>query len=254
MRRDRRRTSLAVAAAWLLACAAPRLALADPVASAVALVEQMERAYAPVASYTARFVRQERIGGELRPREEVLLKWQRPGRIYMRWVAGPPKGREILFVPGRDDDNVLIREPGMLTRLFTVATAPGSADVMKQSRHPITDVGVGHLIALIGETVRRAVRRGELTVIEHEADVPAGKRVVEVRLPRDPRQGYYGYRAIVTVDGATRLPVAVAVHDWEDRLVERYEYRDLVLNAPLTAADFDPANPAYGFPGWRVNR
>ncbi|MBI1735067.1 MAG: DUF1571 domain-containing protein [Candidatus Rokubacteria bacterium] len=253
MRRDRRRRSLAVVAAWLLACAAPRLAAADPAASALALVEEMERAYAPIASYTARFVRQEWIGGELRPPEEVRLKWQRPGRIYMRWVGGPPAGRQILFVPGRDDGNVLIREPRWYTRLFTVVTAPDSAEVMKESRHPITDVGFGHLIDLIGDTVRRAAPRGDLTVIERPG-APAGTRVVEVRLPRDPRQGYYCYRAIVTVDGKTRLPVGVVVHDWDDRLVERYEYRDLVLNAPLTAADFDPSNPRYGFPGWRVNR
>ena len=253
MRRRARRPSLAVAAAALLVCAAPRLAAADSAAMAVALVEAMEKAYAPIASYTARFVRQEWIGGALRPPEEVALKWQRPGHVYMRWIAGPPTGREIIFVPGRDDGNVLIHEPGMLTRLVTVVTAPGSADVMKQSRHPITDVGFGHLIDLIGETVRRAVRRGELTVVEHERVASSG-RTLEVRLPRDPRQGYYCYRAVVTVDDETRLPVAVAVYDWDDRLVERYEYRDLVLGAPLSAADFDPANPAYGFPTWRIKR
>ena len=253
MRRDPRRASVAVVAAWVLACLAPRLAAADPAAAALAVVEAMERAYAPITSYTARFVRQEWIGGGLRPPEEILLKWQRPGRIYMRWVAGPPTGREIVFVPGRDDGNVLIHEPGLLTRLFTVVTAPGSPDGMKQSRHPITDVGFGHLIELIGETVRRAVRRGELTVIERE-NAPAGRRVVEVRLPRDPRQGYYCYRAIVAIDGDTRLPVAITVYDWDDRLVERYEYRDVAINAPLTDADFDPANPAYTFPTWRVKR
>ena len=249
MRRIARLLVLATATAAV--CLAPRLAVAD--ATALALVDAMEQAYAPVTSYTARFVRQEWIGGGLRPPEEVALKWQRPGRIYMRWVAGPPTGRQIIFVPGRDDDNVLIYEPGLLTRLVTVVTAPGSPDVMKQSRHPITDVGFGHLIDVIGETVRRAVRRGELTVIEHPS-AQAGGRVMEVRLPRDARQGYYCYRAIVTVDGATRLPVAITVHDWDDRLVERYEYRDVSLNAPLTAAEFDPANRDYGFPGWRVNR
>ncbi len=30
-------------------------------------------------------------------------------------------------------------------------------------------------------------------------------------------------------------------------LAERYTYEDLVLDAPLTADDFDPANPAYEF-------
>jgi outer membrane lipoprotein-sorting protein len=241
-----------VVTAALLLGSAPPPAAGDPAALAVALVEAMETAYAPITSFTARFVRQERIGGDLRPPEEVALKWQRPGRIHMRWIAGPPTGRQIIFVPGRDDDNVLIREPGILTRLVTVVTAPGSPDVMKQSRHPITDVGFGHLIELIGATVRRAAGRGELTLIEHER--PSGGRTLEVRLPRDPRQGYYCYRAVVTIDDETRLPVAIAVYDWDDRLVERYEYRDLAIDPPLTAADFDPGNPAYGFPTWRVKR
>src|SRR5712692_5185394 len=50
----------------------------------------MGPAYASVQSYTARFVRQEVVNGSLRPREEALLKFQRPGLIYLRWVAGPP--------------------------------------------------------------------------------------------------------------------------------------------------------------------
>ena len=41
------------------------------------------------------------------------------------------------------------------------------------------------------------------------------------------------------------------VHDRDAGVVAEYAYHDLKLDAELTAADFDAANPAYGFPRWR---
>ena len=73
-----------------------------------AVLARMEAAYAAVHGYTAHVIREERIGDVLRPREEALLKFQRPGRLYLRWIAGPPRGREILFVEGRDDERILV--------------------------------------------------------------------------------------------------------------------------------------------------
>src|SRR5438874_9229721 len=113
------------------------------------LLFAMETAYARVGSYTARFVRQEVVDGALRAREEAFLKFQRPRLIYLRWVAGPPAGRQILFVPGRNDDRMLVREPGFFTGLATIVMAPDSARVLRESRHPVTDVGIGQLIELI---------------------------------------------------------------------------------------------------------
>src|SRR5207247_5339865 len=128
------------------------------------LLFAMETAYARVGSYTARFVRQEVVDGALRAREEAFLKFQRPRLIYLRWVAGPPAGRQILFVPGRNDDRMLVREPGFFTGLATIVMAPDSARVLRESRHPVTDIGIGQLIELILDNVRAARAAGELTV------------------------------------------------------------------------------------------
>ena len=135
----------------VLALRSPAAAGEDP----APLLFGLETAYARVQSYTARFVRQEVVGGALRPREEALLKFQRPGLMYLRWIAGPPEGREILFVPGRNDNRMLVREPGLLSSLVTVAMAPDSPRVLRESRHPVTDVGIGRLIELIAATNQR---------------------------------------------------------------------------------------------------
>lgn len=121
----------AVVVAMMLGVAAPSAAADLP-----ALLLAMETAYAGVTDYTARFSRQEWVGGALRPREEAFLKFQRPGRVYLRWTAGLPKGREILYVPGRDADRILVHQPGALSGFFTLVMAPDHPRVLKESRAP----------------------------------------------------------------------------------------------------------------------
>ena len=213
----------------------------------------MEAAYARVERYTARFVRQEVVGGVPRPREEALLKWRRPGLMYLRWTAGPPVGREILFVPGRNGDRMLVREPGLLPRFATIVMAPDSPRVLEESRHPVTDIGIGRLIDLVLADTRRAARAGELTVRDHGMTRGPGglERRLEVVFPGDRERGYAGHRLALTLAVDSGLPVRAIVHDRDDDVVADYAYRDLGLDAELTAADFDAGNPAYGFPRWR---
>lgn len=242
----------AAATALVLPLVSPARADEDP----ARLLFDMEAAYARVEGYTARFVRQEVVEGALRPREEALLKFQRPGLMYLRWIAGPPEGREILFVPGRDGNRMLVREPGLLSSLVTIAIAPDSPRVLRESRHPVTDIGIGRLIDLIADNARRATAAGELTLRDHGVVAgPAGReRRLEVVLPRAGQGRYYCYRLELGVAVRSGLPVRATIYDWGDRRVAHYEYLDLGLNPALTSGDFDAANPEYGFPRWRVSR
>src|SRR5688572_16738451 len=129
-----RALALVIALALALLLPAPAVGGAD--AGAVAILEAMEPAYARVSAYTARFIRQEMVADRLRPREEALLKFQRPQRFYLRWIAGPAAGREMLY-PADAAGRVLVHEPRLLTRLFTAVLEPDSAHVLKQSRHPV---------------------------------------------------------------------------------------------------------------------
>jgi uncharacterized protein DUF1571 len=237
-----------------LALLLPGRAMGAADAGAVAILEAMEPAYARVSAYTARFIRQELVGGHLRPREEALLKFQRPHRFYLRWIAGPATGREMLY-PADAEGRVLVHEPGMLTRLFTAVLEPDSAHVLRQSRHPVTDIGIGRLVTLILDNARRALRDGQLEIVERGLSTTgAGRpeRRLELVFPRAPEARYYAHRALVGVDVDTQLPVSATIFDAEGRMIEDYAYRDVRLNPPLTALDFDPANPEYRFPPWRV--
>ena len=231
--------------------------------SLVTLVLGAAPAYARVERYTARFVRQEHVDGTLRPREEVIVKFQRPGRLYMRWVAGPASGRQLLLVEGRDDGRALVHEPGVLSGRFTFLMEPDHRRALRESRYPITEVGLGPLIDRIVQNVRRAQRPGARARGDHGHTDDGRARRVEMLVDRHEVRGpssspriepgaFDAHRAELTIDLATGLIVGVTIFDWNDRMVGDYAYRHLRLDAPLTATDFDPENPAYAFPRWRV--
>jgi len=219
------------------------------------IVADMKAAYASVQDYTAHFVKRERIKDKLRDAEDIQLKFREPGQIYMRWMGPAVPGREILFVKGRDQNRALIHEPQFPSSLITILTRPDSPLVLQESRYPITDVGLGRLIDLLATHTHRALTRGELTTREVPAVDPSVSAKAEQRLELiTPRAatGYLANRAVVTIDLATRLPVAVELFGTSDELLASYTYKDLIVNPGLTDRDFDPTNPQYTFPTRRL--
>jgi outer membrane lipoprotein-sorting protein len=105
------------------------------------------------------------------------------------------------------------------------------------------------LIRIFGDNLQRGVRSGQLEYRRSEKGMLYGRRIqpTEIVFPRSPRDSYYCYRSIISLDIERKVPIRVQVFDREDRLVEDYGYEDLTLNARLTDADFDPRNPEYRF-------
>jgi hypothetical protein len=75
------------------------------------VLEAMQHAYAQLDHYTATFLTQERIDGELRPEQLVALKFKKPFKVYLRWVKGRHEGRQALYPAGADGRELLVRVP-----------------------------------------------------------------------------------------------------------------------------------------------
>lgn len=219
-------------------------------------IQQMPAAYASVKDYTATFSRGEVLRGKPRPEETIALKFREPLQVYMRWLSESGKGREAIFVKGRDNDKVLVHEPGWLSGHFTVLLPPDGPTIMNRSRHPFDEIGIGRIIELIISTFEKANQLGELELRDLGTTRDNGRtmQVIEGILPKDPAKQYYCYRAIVTIDEEWKLPVAVKVYDWDDRLIEHYRYTNIQINPGLTDLDFSTGNPNYDFPKTRINR
>src|SRR2546425_9962482 len=109
---------------------------------------------------------------------------------------------------------MLVREPGLFTSLATIVMAPDSPRVLSESRHPVTDIGIGQLITLVLDGARRAGAAGELTVRDDGVAPGADglERRLEVILPRERERGYYCYRLALSATAEARLPVRAAMH------------------------------------------
>jgi hypothetical protein len=196
----------------------------------------------------------ERIDGELEPPQVMLLKFQCPFKVYMRWVEGRGVGREGLYVAGENDGKFLVAEPRGLAKFFTARLDLQDPRIRARNRHTVTDVGIGRMLDIVGESLRPFARSGQLQVVDHGVGQVAGRpaRQIEGILPTNARATQYGRRVHVSFDEATRLPIRVVVYDWDQQLLEDYTYRNLVINPGLSAADFDPSNPQYNFNRRRI--
>lgn len=220
-----------------------------------ALLERMEASYENVRDYTALFRKRERISGEWRPEEISFLKFQKPFKVYMRWLPGPHEGREALFVEGANQNKALIHEAQGFARFFTFLLDPGGWRVLRDSRYPFTEIGIGRLIERVGRDARRAWAKRELSLVDRGRSKINGREVrqVEGMLPQDQRAGYSSYRMILTIDEESGLPIQASIFDWDNLLTGEYSYSDLRLNPGLGEADFDPSNPVYNFPRWWIS-
>ncbi len=246
------RTVAGLLGALLLLASGASWAITD--AEFLRLLEAADAKYAEVRDYTAVMISIERVGETLIPERRSLLKFQRPFKVYMHWLEGPGKGREGLYIASANNGKFLVAEPEGIARFVLARLDPTDPRVMEQSRHAITDIGIGRLLEIVGQNTRRAVREQAVRWEDHGTTDVTGRRArhIEGVLPKDPAAGFYGYRVALYFDLEHGLPIRVVTYDWKDRLVEDYTYSQLLLNPGLTVRDFDSGNPDYGFSRWRL--
>jgi hypothetical protein len=207
-----------------------------------------QRAAAGVAAYTARFEKQERLAGELRPVEQIDARVREaPLSVHLRWVGGAAAGKEALYVEDDNDDRVRVRM-GHLPAPVTLNLEPDGALALGDSRHPITHMGLRMLARGLlqhrGETSPappEAFRLLGRTRLDGRAVDVIGRRVAD-RADRPADTLIYG------IDAGTGLAVFVGRYEPADpaghgngrrRLLEFYRYRRIDLEADLSDADFD---------------
>ena len=94
-------------------------------------------------------------------------------------------------------------------------------------------------------SIAAAYDRPMYVIWYHNPDVRGPRKVKPGRTLFIPR--YYSARGTVWVSPDALLPEKIEIFDANDRLYERYIYRDVRLNIGLTDLDFDPENPDYRF-------
>ncbi|HZN54854.1 MAG TPA: DUF1571 domain-containing protein [Candidatus Polarisedimenticolaceae bacterium] len=164
--------------AWLAAVVVPAY---DP--AALDLLDGMAAAASGVNDYTMTLVKRELRGREMEPEETMTVRWQRPQRVYLKEIAGPRVGQEVLYVAGRNK-NRLRAHKGSFPDI-TLNLDPYGTTAMAHTHHPVPEVSLVAFVDLLASNVRRARAKqvGTIAVAGHEALWGAPATKLELKMP-----------------------------------------------------------------------
>jgi len=207
--------------------------------------------------YSATMVKRERVNGKVGEPEYMFVKVRHePFSVYM-YFMGPAdlKGREVIYVQGRNKDKLLAHATGLQGKLLgTLELEPTGPVAMRGNRYPLTEIGILNMVRRLVEVGEQDVKYGECEV-KFFKGAKINNRVctcIQVVHPV-PRRNFLFHVARIFVDDELNVPVRYESYDWPEqpggppRLLEEYTYLNLKLNNGFTDTDFDPRNYP-GFP------
>jgi hypothetical protein len=215
-------------------------------------VNQGVTAVAGIADFVAVSHRTEYKGGQL-PEQIVLLKWRRnPRSVYLRWLAGPKTGQEVLWVDGRNDGKLQAHRATFPT--LTVSLDPNGWLAMQETRNPIRATGLDYIMSMVANDVARtrATPSARYTVrgLGVRRVYDADSACFEAEVDRRTLPSAYALKTMLCLRTDLHVPNRVQIWDEEDgalRLIGDYGYEQMKLNVGLTDRDFDASNPEYTF-------
>jgi hypothetical protein len=218
-----------------------------------------------VEDYTARLIKQERVGDRLQDEQELFVKIRSERRheddvvvplsVYLRFDAPRSvRGREVIWVDGRNDGKLIAHQGGLIN-LIRVRLDPDGILAMMGNRYPVYKIGIRNLIEELivkGHRTRQYEDVEVEIVPDQEVEGRPATLVRVTHLTNHPEADFY--IAEIHIDQEHELPIQYAAYDWPNQsdtgpvLLERYTYADLQLNVNLSDSDFDPDNPEYNYP------
>jgi hypothetical protein len=225
-----------------------------PLKPAIRLAQEGLNALAEVQDYTASIARKEMVGNELIVETMQMKFREEPFSVYLLF-GGANAGREVLYIDGRNDNKLMAHEgSGLASFVGTISLAPDSPQVLKQSRHMITEIGLRNMIGAIITRWEEESKYGECDV-KYYHDAKLNDReclAIECTHPR-PRRQFKFHISRLYLDKETKIGVRVENYGFPPQpgakplVIEEYTYSNLKTNVGLTEVDFDRNNPRYKF-------
>jgi uncharacterized protein DUF1571 len=203
-----------------------------------------------VHDYTCVLQKQERIEGELGEAQNITLRvMNKPFSAYM-YFNQPYTGREVLYVDGQRDNELMVLDCGFKRHLGKLTLDPKGTFAMSGQKYPITSVGMRYLTAEYINVATADLQFSESEVTTNP-NIPIGGRPTTLIQVKHPiaRKNFRAYVSRIFLDNELRVPIHYDAYSWPEKegdkppLEESYTYAQLKLNTGLTAADFDDKNP-----------
>ena len=213
-----------------------------------------------VRDYTCLIVKREQINGVLQDHRFILARVRAPGvhdgrqqilSVHLKFLK-PAKfaGREVIYVAGQNNDEMIVKRGGKRFGFVTVHVAPNSELARTESLMHIGSLGFDSMVSQIVAQLRRDIAAdptGSNTEVRLSHDAKINNRKCTAVVITHPMRasGLTYYRAEYFVDSEYQIPVRIACYDWSKLegasppLLCEFIYTNIKINVGLTDTDFD---------------
>ncbi|MBA61587.1 MAG: hypothetical protein CMJ76_04405 [Planctomycetaceae bacterium] len=224
--------------------------------------QSIKKMEATLVDYTAVLSRRERIGEQAMPPNAMEIKIRNPRKdqafsIYLKFTEPEStKGREVIWVAGKNENKIVAHETGLLG-LLRVVQPPDSFVAMVGNRYPVTETGLLRMMQKLTQYGERDRKHGDCEVEIIEEITVAEVTCTRLRIVHpEKRKPFTFHIAEIDMDMKRMIPIRLATWDWPQDgdndqnpvLTEEYIYHNVKLNVGLSDIDFDPENPDYSYP------
>ena len=224
-----------------------------PLARPLRMVQQSLAEVKKRPGYECQFEKYEIVDNSVIQQKLKVKLRHEPFSVYLRFEE-PRAGREVIYVNGRNNNSLLIHEPGVLSLIGTLRRAPDHPDVRRENRYPITQLGLARLVENLIRQWKLESNYGE-TEVKYYRDAKMGKttcNVIESSHPQ-PRRQFPFKLTRVWIAPKSKIVVRIQQYAFPQNasnpppLVEDYQYSAIRWTSELADLDFDVDNPTYNF-------
>ena len=160
----------------------------------------------------------------------------------MDWLGDNGKiDQTAIYQEGKNDGKVRVKQSGLLGSMAGILNLdPNEKLALEDSKHPITQAGLGNLIEhIISETKNAETKTNYLgeenigdknSAYKIEMNDPGGLNLTGADAAR---------KAFIWIDKNLMLPVKVEVYNQSGVLLERHFYKDLSIKTDVTDKTFE---------------
>jgi hypothetical protein len=205
--------------------------------------------------YTCTFIKNEQLKKGSPVRQAMFLKFRRePFSVYLKFVE-PHAGREVIYVEGQNKGRLQVHEvSGLASIVGTISLAPTGSDAMKESRYPVTMIGMEKMLETVIADWEEAQKHSAAKVDRYpQAKIGDTECLMFEVVFSQPHEAIKFHKTRLYLDKKTNLPRRLEQYAFpaksgeQPALVEEYTYSDVKTDAPLADRDFDVNNDSYGF-------
>lgn len=181
-----------------------------------ALIQKTLDTYQQIASYEVVLGRQYRKPDQ---KDRIFLHFEKPDILFMEWLEGDGRDRQLLYAPHAFGSKLQVRPPGLFFRFIPIVELDKTDPrILKTESRSIDRAGIGPFLEKFSQDFFAAESDGKLRQVTVRTEAPAGLDVTF----EDPAREYP--RVNIVFDPQGGLPSRIELYRADTPEPDVYEY------------------------------